>query len=115
MELDDGAEGDLADLRVHLPEGCAVALQGLHDPKEGPVDRRTRDLAIEDAPLTTGLLALGVVNEVGVVAEDGDPGEVLPGRCPEIEGHRRVGLGPGVDLTDVVVQPDVSHRRLVLG
>ena len=115
MKLDDGAEGDLADLRVHLPEGRAVALQGLHDPEQGPVDGRTRDLAVHDSLLAAGLLSLGIVNEVGVVAENGNPGEVLPGRRPEIEGHGRARLGPGVDLADVSVQPDVSHGRLVLG
>ena len=56
MKLDDGAEGDLADLRVHLPEGRAVALQGLHDPEQGPVDGRTRDLAVHDSLLAAGLL-----------------------------------------------------------
>ena len=65
MKLDDGAEGDLADLGMHLPEGRAVALQGLHDPEQGPVDGRTRDLAVHDSLLATGLLATAVSTAPG--------------------------------------------------
>ena len=115
MKLDDRAERNFANFGMHLPEGGAVALQGFDDSQQGPVDRGPRNLSVENSFLSgLRLLPLAVVNEVGVVAKDCDSGEVFPGRGSEVERDRGGGLGPGVDLSDVVVEPDVSHGRLVL-
>ena len=115
VKLDDRAERNFANFRMHLSERGAVSFQSLDDSEQGPIDRRPGNLPAENSFLS-GLrfFAFSVVNEFGVVTEDGDSGEVLPGGSSEVEGDRGRGLGPGVDLSDVVVQPDVSHGRLVL-
>ena len=118
VKLDDGAEWNLTDFRMHVPERAAVSLQSFDDSKQGPIDGRTCNFSAQDsffARCRSRFLAFSVVDEFGVVAENGYAGEVLPGRRAEVEGDGGRALGSGVDLADVVVQPDVSHGGLVLG
>ncbi len=62
-----------------------------------------------------GFIAVSHVRELGPVAEQPDPGHVLPGGGGDVEGDGRWMRGvvvAGVHLPDHVVEPHVRNRSL---